>query len=218
MDYKNIKVVAFDFDDTLCNRRKSIYYLYKSFLDEYLEKNDDLLKEAILQDMIVHDQSGYVDKDYILKRIEEKYSVSFKDISLSKYYRSRVSDFVILFDNTIETLNYLKEKYKVTIASNGYTDLQMKKIKSKLDVALFDDILISSQCGYNKPDIRFFEEIEKRMCVSANEILFIGDNFANDVMGPLNAGLNTVWLVDENITTSYQGLKIYNIKELKKYL
>lgn len=219
MNYKSIKVIAFDFDDTLCDRKKSIYYLYGDFLDKYQKLNDSLLKEAILQDMIVHDQYGYVEKDYILKRIEEKYKICFEGMSLSKYYRDNISSFVNLFDDTTDTLNYLKQKkYKLIIASNGYEDLQMKKINSKLDTNLFDDIFISEQCGCHKPDIQFFKEVVRMVSVSASQIMFIGDNFANDVMGPLNAGMKSIWITDKSVETNYHGLKINRLAELKKYL
>ncbi len=94
----------------------------------------------------------------------------------------------------------------------------MKKINSKLDINLFDDILISQQCGYHKPDIRFFKEIERRMLTDASQTIFVGDNFANDVLGPLNAGMKSIWITNKSVETNYHGLIINKIAEMKNYL
>lgn len=59
---------------------------------------------------------------------------------------------------------------------------------------LFDEALFSCECGLAKPDPRFYRLALKRMGVSAEETLFVGDGGSNEHVGAREVGLDNVLL------------------------
>ena len=59
---------------------------------------------------------------------------------------------------------------------------------------MVSDVLISSDYGCMKPDIRFFDAMIDKHKLKRGCTVMIGDNRENDYEGGLNAGLNAIWL------------------------
>jgi putative hydrolase of the HAD superfamily len=57
--------------------------------------------------------------------------------------------------------------------------------------------VISSVVGFRKPAVEFFQNIVRVAGCQADEVLFVGDDLANDYSGALAAGLDAL-LLDEN--------------------
>ncbi len=53
---------------------------------------------------------------------------------------------------------------------------------------------ISSEVGYSKPDGRFFEFAAAQLVLTPSEILLVGDDWTNDILGARAAGWQAVWL------------------------
>jgi len=74
---------------------------------------------------------------------------------LSEDYILHLPDHNYLFDGAIELLEYLKEHYKLHIITNGFEEVQSKKLKnSKIDV-YFDTVTTSEAVGVKKPNPRY---------------------------------------------------------------
>ncbi len=56
----------------------------------------------------------------------------------------------------------------------------------------FDFVIFSSDLGYQKPDTRIYAAALGRMRLSAQEVLFIGDNPENDVAAPRKFGMQAL--------------------------
>lgn len=56
----------------------------------------------------------------------------------------------------------------------------------------FEDVLVSSEIGYSKPNPRIFEFLLDRLGLMANEVLHVGDDLTADVMGAHEAGLEAL--------------------------
>ena len=65
-----IKAVLFDFDDTLGDRNGYAYLFYQSVLEKHFKDvcEDKLLKEAILQDMMMWEEKGDTNKNYPVEK------------------------------------------------------------------------------------------------------------------------------------------------------
>ena len=59
---------------------------------------------------------------------------------------------------------------------------------------LRDRVVISAAIGYRKPGREFFQEVVRVAGCGADEILFVGDDFANDYEGAAAAGLSALLL------------------------
>ena len=94
-------------------------------------------------------------------------------------------------------LRKLHEQGKKTyLLSNAQSVFTLDELKTlKLD-NLFDDILISSDCGYRKPDPIVFEILMKRNGLNPEDCLMIGNDLYSDVLGAGRAGVDSYYIHD----------------------
>ncbi len=58
-------------------------------------------------------------------------------------------------------------------------------------LSLFEQIVVSSQVGADKPSPRIFEEVLRRFQVEPAELLHVGDDEVADRQGPRAVGMQT---------------------------
>ncbi len=92
-----------------------------------------------------------------------------------------------------EVLEYLRPRYKLYILSNGFTELQARKMRSAGIDHFFDGVVLSEDIGVNKPNPAIFEHALRVADVSAAEALMIGDNFEVDIEGAQRVGIDQVY-------------------------
>ena len=88
----------------------------------------------------------------------------------------------------LETLH--RKGYRLFAASNSFGHLQRARLEKAGILSYFEDTYISMDIGYDKPDIRFYQEALRRCGLQPNEVLMIGDSMTTDVMGAQNAGMD----------------------------
>lgn len=96
---------------------------------------------------------------------------------------------VVLFDDAILALEYLAARFPVVALSNGNADIKTIGI-----AAYFRASISAQEFGVGKPDARIFHAAAGAVDVSPAHVLHIGDDPGLDVLGALNAGMQTVWL------------------------
>ena len=90
-----------------------------------------------------------------------------------------------------ETLQTLKDKgYRLFAASNSFGHLQRSRLEHAGILSFFEDTYISMDIGYDKPDIRFYQEALRRAGLQPDEVLMIGDSMTTDVIGAQKAGID----------------------------
>ena len=209
-----IKAILFDFDDTLGNREFAAYNLYRNLLKPYF--SDELLLEAAMQDIMVADQYSNVKKDLTQTQIEERYKVKF-EFSLKKIWDDLIGDYSVAFDDTVETLEYLKGKYLLGVVTNGSISTQNRKVEKAGIMEYFDLILTSEEAGVVKPDSKIFQIAAERLKVDVSECVYVGDIFSNDIRGALNAGMDAIWIWKRGPRLcTYDVKRIENLSELKE--
>jgi len=97
----------------------------------------------------------------------------------------------------VKVITELKQKgYRIALVSNMM--LPGKLLKAKLReaniLACFDNIAISSDVGFIKPHPEIFRQTLAQSKLRANEVVFVGDTYQQDINGAKRVGLNTVWL------------------------
>ncbi|MFD2178616.1 pyrimidine 5'-nucleotidase [Veronia pacifica] len=115
----------------------------------------------------------------------------------------------------------LVERAKLGIVTNGFTQLQKIRLERTGMTPYFTHVFISEEIGVAKPDPRIFEyALEKMGQPDKASVLMVGDNPHSDVLGGMNAGVDTCWLnlkgetLPEGIqptftASSWQALKSY---------
>ncbi len=93
-----------------------------------------------------------------------------------------------------EMLENLQAKgYRLFAASNSFGHLQRSRLKQAGILPYFEDTYISMDIGYDKPDIRFYQEALRRCGLQAKEVLMIGDSMTTDVIGAQKAGMDALF-------------------------
>ncbi|MDD2284466.1 MAG: YjjG family noncanonical pyrimidine nucleotidase [Paludibacter sp.] len=125
-----------------------------------------------------------------------------------------------LMADAIEILDYLKQKYTLSLISNGFTEVQYKKINSSGIGHYFSHIILSEEAGALKPDPKIFEHALQLNRAAAHETIMIGDSYEADIRGAQQAGIDQVYFplnghYKENQPATY---KISRLMELKNIL
>ena len=94
-----------------------------------------------------------------------------------------------------ETLEALHRKgYRLFAASNSFGHLQRSRLNHAGLLRYFEDTYISMDIGYDKPDVRFYEEALRRSGLLPDEVLMVGDSMTTDIIGAQKAGIAAVYL------------------------
>lgn len=117
-----------------------------------------------------------------------------------------------------EILDYLHPKYTLYTASNGILAMQKSRLQRANLSGYFHELFISSDIGYEKPDPRFFEKCLTRSQLFANEILFVGDSWAADIVGATNYGIDACWYPKNQQAQGQATYTIQSLLELKDML
>lgn len=92
-----------------------------------------------------------------------------------------------------ELMDYLKRRgYRMHMTSNGFHEVQYKKLASCGLRSYFDTIILSEDAGANKPSLAFFDYALRQSGAEAATTLMIGDNLQTDIFGAMRAGLDTL--------------------------
>ena len=96
---------------------------------------------------------------------------------------------VDLFADALPALAFLSGRFPVVALSNGNADVHRVGIG-----AYFRGSVSAHEFGVGKPDRRIFDAGAAMAGVAPHQVLHVGDDGALDVLGGLNAGMQTVWL------------------------
>ncbi len=137
---------------------------------------------------------------------------------LSEQYIEFLSSFNHLIPNTLEILDYLKPKYRLHIITNGFKEIQEKKLKESNILNYFDQVVNSEMAGVKKPNPRIFELALKMANTEAGKSLMIGDNIEADILGARAVGLKTLHFNAHNEPNHDYSEIIHDLREIKSYL
>ncbi|WP_282073482.1 YjjG family noncanonical pyrimidine nucleotidase [Polaribacter atrinae] len=134
-------------------------------------------------------------------------------------YLEFLPDFNHLFDGTFEILDYLKEKYELHVITNGFDEVQHKKLKSSNIHHYFNKIITSESVGAKKPNPKVFNYALDLAKADKDNSIMIGDNLDADVQGALSVGMQAIYCNFEN-NTSINGefISVNSLIEIKQYL
>ncbi len=104
---------------------------------------------------------------------------------------------LIRIPDALEVLTALKAHYRLGVISNtvGSGDADLSEVLEKAGIRRLIDALVTSRdFGKAKPDPAIYAEGARRLGVSLEQTLMVGDRLDTDVAGALNAGIPAIWL------------------------
>ena len=229
MKNKNIEHVFFDLDHTLwdfdVNSELAFATIFKKehptiviadFIEKYAPINQACWK-LYQYDKITHAELRY----NRLKQTFDALAYLVTDVQIERIaqdYIELLPENNRLFDGTIEVLDYLEKKYKLHIITNGFADVQYKKINNSNIASFFQTITNSEMAGVKKPNPIIFEYALNLAQAKKENSIMIGDCLEADVQGALNAGLQAIFFNDKKIKVNKNIKQVTHLLELKKYL
>ena len=130
-----------------------------------------------------------------------------------------------IYDDVYPILDQLVPKYPLGLISNFTHSPFIHEALHRFSLHhYFKTIIVSDDIGRRKPHPNIFHHFLENMKVSADKVLFIGDDIKCDVLGAQNIGMKTAWLhrtsgqnPDPNITIK-PDITIHSLTDLKKII
>lgn len=116
--------------------------------------------------------------------------------------------------HAVETLQYLSERYDLTVVTNGFEEIQHTKLSCSNLLHFFDHVVTSQKAGYKKPAREIFEYALKSNDIHATEAMMVGDNLVTDIGGAKNASIDVTFF--NPFETEHAQTVHYEIKSLKE--
>ena len=235
MRYKDLFI---DFDDTLYDTHgNAVIALSETFecfrLDRYFE-DPQVFYDAYWTaniDLWTQYAKSEITRDYlIVERFRRPLSVG-KGIEITKELCLEISDRFLDFcatkpgviDGAHDLMDYLRQKgYRMHMCSNGFHEVQYKKLDACGLHKYFDTIILSEDAGVNKPSKTYFDYALKMSGASRETTLMIGDNLQSDILGALNADLDAMlfnrWQVPSEEFPKNLTFVVDNLRDIKTIL
>lgn len=225
----SIKHIFFDLDHTLwdfeINSAKTFEFIFNQskidvklndFLSHYIPINHKYWK-LYREEKISKPKLRY-------GRLKEafdglKYSISDDMIHhLSETYIDNLSNYNTLFDGTVEILDYLSPKYQLHIITNGFEEVQLKKLQKSEILYFFDKVITSESVGVKKPNPIIFNHALEVANAEPEYSMMIGDNLEADIQGAQQIGMQTIFFNIHNVPVNNNIISVNNLIEIKQYL
>lgn len=147
------------------------------------------------------------------------YKISDDKINhLAKIYIDNLPNYNNLFDGAVEILEYLLLKYKLHIITNGFEEVQVKKLKKSEILHFFDRVITSESVGVKKPNPIIFKHALSQASTTAEKSIMIGDNYEADILGAQQIGMRTIYFNGSNESTNNNTIRITKLLEIKNHL
>ena len=227
--FNDITDIFFDLDHTLWDFQKNSTLTFDFLLKKY-QINIDLNKFLNIYIPINFSywklyRDEKITKEFLrynrLKSSFDKLNISLSDDVINKI----ADDYVIslpvnnfLIKDTILVLDYLKRKYRLHIVTNGFTEVQNKKIVNSKIKKYFNSIIDSETVGVKKPNIKIFDYALRVSGAREKNSLMIGDNLEADILGALNAGFHAIHFNNNNEAPHLHCLILNELKSLMECL
>jgi putative hydrolase of the HAD superfamily len=210
-----------DFDANAEETLRELYQIYQirflshrseqDFLDIYVRNNNEMwklyrqnkiTKEVLRSKRFVDTfREMEVDEEEIPHNIWEKYL----EICPTK---------TVLMPGARDLLDYLAGKYKLHLITNGFAEVQRRKLVHSDLGKYFQSLTISEEVGAQKPHPLVFETALKNAKSSLKTSHYVGDNLEADVKGAIGSGWKAYWLTQND--SEYQHPDCHSFKDLRE--
>jgi putative hydrolase of the HAD superfamily len=229
MKNNRIQHVFFDLDHTLWDFDKNSELAFDTifkqhhpqiktshFIKKYAPINQACWK-LYQYDKITHEELRY-------KRLKDSFDALDYIISdeaihqIADDYITFLPDNNHLFDGAIEILDYLSSHYQLHIITNGFANVQYKKIANSNIDTYFKTITNSEMAGVKKPNPIIFQHALDLAQAKKEQSIMIGDCLEADVQGAIDFGIEALFFNPNNEISPKGITEINHLLELKNYL
>lgn len=227
MNYKNL---FFDLDDTLWafshNARETFKEVYHKYsFDCYFDSFDHYysLYQRRNTELWIEYGEGKVTKEELNHQrfYYPLQAVGVEDEALAERFSQDFFAIIPtksgLMPHAKEVLEYLAPHYNLYILSNGFRELQSRKMRSAGIDGYFKKIILSEDLGLMKPRPEIFHFALSATQSELRESLMIGDSWEADITGAHGVGMHQAYYNVAGRTT-FPFLPTYQIHSLKELM
>lgn len=230
LDYRNIKVIGFDADDTLWVNETYFRDTEEKFAEllEQFETKNQVDQELFKMEMKNLDLYGYGIKGFMLSMIECSLKLSNNNVrqatitEILNLGKTMIMRPVELLEGVREVLEKLSEKYRLIVLTKGdLLDQERKLQRSGLSRYFHHVEVLSDKKQEN------YQNLLDHLKIPVSEFLMIGNSLKSDVMPILQLGahaihvpFHTTWAHEEVPLDEQTNnhLTVGRITEILKYL
>ncbi|WP_299116510.1 HAD family hydrolase [uncultured Winogradskyella sp.] len=230
-NFKNIKVIGFDADDTLWVNETYFRDAEQEFakLLSQFETPNKIDQELFKMEMKNLPLYGYGVKGFVLSMVEmalelSNHTVSSKTIEkILDIGKDMINKPVELLDDVEHVLKRLFGRYKLILATKGDLLDQERKLEKSGLIDYFHHIEVLSE----KESINY-SKLLKHLEINPSEFLMIGNSLKSDILPLVNIGalaahvpFHTTWqheTVSDSSAANVDYLTLNSIKDILEYL
>ncbi|WP_435854316.1 HAD family hydrolase [Streptomyces subrutilus] len=182
------RLVLFDLDDTLVDRRKALAAAVTRFADRHRLTAAE--REGVLGRL--GERACLAD----FAALRELHGLAVPAGALWQQYAQHMAESVLCPAEVLEGLDALRVRgWRIAIATNGPGDVQRAKLDATGLAARVHAVCVSGELGFRKPDPRMFAAAVRSCGAHPGEGgWMVGDDPVKDIIGGRSAGLTTLWI------------------------
>ncbi|MGG1659989.1 YjjG family noncanonical pyrimidine nucleotidase [Brevibacillus sp. NRS-1366] len=220
------EIILFDVDDTLFDfKRTEEKALQKTFrahemltgLEEYGSTYKEISK-VLWRDL----EEGRITLPELgVERFRRLFATVHLDINaeaFSRTYLENLGKEIHLMPGAVELCNSLTD-CRLVIITNGFSSVQTSRIAGSPLCHSFEELIISEEVGYKKPDREIFEHTFSKLQITDKaNVLIVGDSLTSDIQGGNQFGIDTCWFNPDRKDNHTGIFPTYEIHELSELL
>lgn len=210
--FKDIKIVGFDFDDTLVNEQ----YFIKTRWEKVLKKYSFIAPRLEKIFFKIYSRKGPSYKFHLDDALKElNTELKIKERILSELRKAN-GDEMLLKGATYIVKTLKNRGFKVGIITDGTSLRQEKRIKKTGLYKFMDFIFYGNSNEEKKPNKKVIKEIFGKFKIkSPEQFLYVGNDFFADIKGMLSIGTKACWVTNKRSVSNNPNLiKVKDLNEL----
>ena len=229
-DTKKYDIFLFDADGTLFDfdlaQANALEIMFQNYSLEYNENRLSIYRTINIQEWEKFEKGEITNDDLKTSRFIRFFreiGVDFDPAKFNEEYLFELGKGSFLIEGALEICKHIiSHNKKIFIVTNGMLATQKSRIQHSLIKDYISDFFVSEVIGFQKPHISYFEFVFSHIPpIPKEKILIIGDSLTADILGGLNAGIDSCWFNNsgnKNHTDITPVYEINKFSELEKFV
>lgn len=195
-----MRYLLFDADETIWDFKKTEEIGFSVIFNHFgLENNQETIDKYMKgnlqcwQDyengLISLEELETLRWELFFKRIDKNYSAK----EAATIFGNTLANNGLFLDGAKEFLENIS-LYRKSLVTNGISHIQRQRAKDTHLKRYFENIFISEEIGFRKPQKELFDYVLNKIGKSKEECLMIGDSEKSDILGANRAGIDSIYL------------------------
>ncbi|MES2856692.1 MAG: YjjG family noncanonical pyrimidine nucleotidase [Bdellovibrionota bacterium] len=215
----------FDFDDTLMDFAASERHAFTNALKAFdiHDGHTELLEsyKTFSLALWARLERGEITRDVLrserFRQTFEKHALSAPADEVGHKYLELLPEICEMIEGSEEICEYLSRRGKIGIITNGFLTVQKRRLAISPISRYVDFVLVSEECGFTKPDVRFFEHAAQMVPgFSKSKTLVVGDRLEADILGANGFGVASCWFNPKGAPLTGTAKPTYQIRKLEE--